>query len=111
MTGVGAFRQRDIVHQHSQNDWRELPVSGIPLGALQGGFMWLNRYQRELGQTTFPSDGAKTDPYPLYDRWGDSFNTTTELFYKFFTLFCSSFAQLTIFFAIAAFADAVIRHL
>ena len=78
MTGVGAFRQRDIVHQHSQNDWRELPVSGIPLGAVQGGFMWLNRYQRELGQTTFPSDGAKTDPYPLYDRWGDSFNTTTE---------------------------------
>ena len=78
MTGVGAFRQRDIVHQHSQNDWRELPVSGIPLGALQGGFMWLNRYQKELGQTTFPSDGSKTDPYPLYDRWGDSFNTTTE---------------------------------
>ena len=78
MTGIGAFQQRDIVHQHSQNDWRELPVSGIPLGALQGGFMWLNRYQRELGQTTFPSDGSKTDPYPLYDRWGDSFNTTTE---------------------------------
>ncbi|MEI6034227.1 MAG: glycoside hydrolase family 9 protein [Verrucomicrobiae bacterium] len=78
ITGVGAFQQRDIVHQHSQNDWRELPVSGIPLGALQGGFMWLNRYQKELGQTSFPSDGSKVAPYPLYDRWGDSFNVNTE---------------------------------
>ena len=77
MTGIGAFQQRDITHQHSQNDWRELPVPGIPLGAVQGGFMWIHQYQRELGQLSWPPDGGK-DAYALYDRWGDSFNTTVE---------------------------------
>jgi hypothetical protein len=77
MTGIGARQQRDITHQSSQNDWRELPVPGIPLGAIQGGFMWLNRYQRELGKLSYPADGGET-PYALYDRWGDSFNTSVE---------------------------------
>ncbi|MEI6035119.1 MAG: glycoside hydrolase family 9 protein [Verrucomicrobiae bacterium] len=77
MTGIGAYQQRDITHQHSQNDWRELPVPGIPLGALQGGFMWIHQYQRELGQLSWPPDGGK-DAYALYDRWGDSFNTLIE---------------------------------
>lgn len=77
MTGIGAFQQRDITHQHSQNDWRELPVPGIPLGALQSGFMWIHQYQRELGQLSWPPDGGK-DAYALYDRWGDSFNTLVE---------------------------------
>jgi hypothetical protein len=26
----------------------------------------------------FPSDGAQTAPYPIYDRWADFFNVTTE---------------------------------
>lgn len=77
ITGIGAFQQRDITHQHSQNDWRELPVPGIPLGAVQGGFMWMHQYERELGQLSWPADGGK-NAYPLYDRWGDSFNTTVE---------------------------------
>lgn len=77
ITGIGAFQQRDITHQHSQNDWRELPVPGIPLGAVQGGFMWLNLYGKELGQLSWPPDGGK-GAYPLYDRWGDGFNVTIE---------------------------------
>ncbi len=78
ITGLGWKRQREIVHQYAQNDPRVLPPSGIPIGDIQGGFGWLDRYKRELGALSFPADGAPDSPYPLYDRWGDSFNLTTE---------------------------------
>jgi hypothetical protein len=78
LTGLGWKRQREIVHQYAQNDRRVLPPTGIPLGNLQSGFGWLDFYQKELGELNFPSDGAEDSPYPIYDRWGDSFNLTTE---------------------------------
>ena len=78
LTGLGWKRQREIVHQYAQNDRRILPPSGIPLGNLQSGFGWLDFYGAELGALSFPWDGAKENPYPLYDRWGDSFNLQTE---------------------------------
>ncbi len=78
VTGLGWKRQREIVHQYAQNDRRILPPSGIPVGNLQAGFGWLDFYQEELGALSFPWDGAKESPYPLYDRWGDSFNLQTE---------------------------------
>src|SRR5438067_10240093 len=78
LTGVGEKRQREIVHQYAQNDRRTLPPSGIPLGNIQAGFAYLNNYKTELGALCFPLDGASTAPYPFYDRWGDSFNVTTE---------------------------------
>jgi len=78
LTGLGWKRQREIVDQYAQNDRRVLPPSGIPIGNLQSGFGWLDFYQQELGALSFPWDGAKENPYPLYDRWGDSFNLQTE---------------------------------
>ncbi|MEW6160339.1 MAG: glycoside hydrolase family 9 protein, partial [Verrucomicrobiota bacterium] len=78
ITGLGWKRQRDIVHQFAQNDHRVLPPTGIPLGNIQSGFSWLYHYQSELGALAYPPDGATTAPYPYYDRWGDTFNTTTE---------------------------------
>ncbi|MDB6039340.1 MAG: hypothetical protein JWM99_3181, partial [Verrucomicrobiales bacterium] len=78
ITGLGWQRQREIVHQYAQNDLRVLPPSGLPLGNIQGGFAYLENYKQELGKLCFPPDGAATAPYPFYDRWGDSFNTTTE---------------------------------
>ena len=78
VTGLGWRRQREIVDQYSQNDRRILPPSGIPLGNIQGGFGWLDLYQKQLGQLSFPSDGAPDSPYPFYDRWGDSFNLSQE---------------------------------
>jgi hypothetical protein len=78
VTGLGWRRQREIVHQFAQNDRRVLPPSGIPIGNVQSGFGWLDFYREELGTLSFPWDGAKEDPYPLYDRWGDSFNLQTE---------------------------------
>lgn len=78
LTGLGWKRQREIVHQYAQNDRRILPPSGIPLGNLQSGFGWLDFYKEELGALSFPWDGAKENPYALYDRWGDSFNLQAE---------------------------------
>lgn len=78
ITGLGWRRQREIVHQFAQNDFRVLPPSGVPIGNIQGGFAWLHPFKKELGDLCFPPDGAQTNCYPFYDRWGDSFNTTTE---------------------------------
>ena len=40
--------------------------------------MYLEPYKRDLGLLTFPPDGDRNSPYHFYDRWGDSFNVTTE---------------------------------
>ena len=78
ITGLGWKRQRDIVHHYAQNDDRVLPPTGIPLGNIQHGFMWLDQYQKELGALSYPLDGDKQSPYPFYDRWGDSHNLAQE---------------------------------
>jgi hypothetical protein len=78
VTGLGWKRQRDIVHHYAQNDDRVLPPTGIPLGNVQAGFMWLDHYQKELGALSYPLDGDKQSPYPFYDRWGDSHNLAQE---------------------------------
>jgi hypothetical protein len=78
LTGLGWHRQREIVHQYAMNDRRVLPPTGIPLGNLQAGFGWLEFYKAELGSLSFPLDSAQVDAYPIYDRWGDSFNLTQE---------------------------------
>lgn len=78
LTGLGWKRQREIVHQYALNDRRVLPPSGLPIGNIQAGFMFLDNYQKDLGALSYPPDGAEDQPYPFYDRWGDSFNVTTE---------------------------------
>jgi hypothetical protein len=78
LTGIGSRRQREIVSQAAENGWAVLPPSGLPLGDVQAGFGYLKNYGRELGALCYPLDGAQTAPYPLYDRWGDSFNVATE---------------------------------
>jgi hypothetical protein len=78
LTGLGWQRQREIVSNYAQNDRRILPPSGIPIGSIQNGFGWLDFYKEELGNLCFPYDGDNTYPYPMYDRWGDSFNLATE---------------------------------
>jgi len=78
LTGLGWKRQRDIVDQYAENDRRVLPPTGIPLGNIQAGFGWIEIYGKELGALTFPADSDDKAPYPMYDRWGDSFNLTQE---------------------------------
>jgi hypothetical protein len=78
LTGLGWKRSHEIVHQFAQNDRRDLPPTGIPLGSIQDGFGWMDHYGKLLGQLTFPADDDPAAPYPFYDRWGDSFNLKTE---------------------------------
>ncbi len=78
LTGLGYKRQYEIVHQWAFNDDAQLPMSGIPLGALQQGFQWIDTYESELGDLTYPLDGDETDAYAFYDRWSDAFNVATE---------------------------------
>ena len=78
VTGLGWRRQREIVHQFAENDRRVLPPSGLPIGNVQTGFQYLYNYGPDLEALSYPPDAAKKAPYPYYDRWCDSFNTTTE---------------------------------
>ncbi|MGH7970278.1 MAG: hypothetical protein ACREIC_16270, partial [Limisphaerales bacterium] len=75
----GWKRTRDIVIDWALNDNRVLPPSGIPVGNIQGSFGYLWNYGPELEELCFPSDSATVAPYPFYDRWGDSWNVTTEM--------------------------------
>ncbi|HWA26510.1 MAG TPA: glycoside hydrolase family 9 protein [Lacunisphaera sp.] len=78
VTGMGRKRQHEIVHQYAQNDRRDLPPTGIPLGNLQTGPIYNSTYGTELAALTFPRDSAGTSPFPFYDRWTDTHNVTTE---------------------------------
>lgn len=78
LTGTGRKRQHEIVHQYAQNDGRSLPPSGIPLGALQVGFMSFGPYKNSLKQISWPRDDDPARPTPFYDRWADAFNVQTE---------------------------------
>ena len=78
VTGVGWKRERDVVSQYAENSRRALPPTGLAVGNIQEGFMFLDPYKKELGALTFPTDWDERNPYPFYDRWGDSFNTGTE---------------------------------
>jgi len=76
--GMGWKRQNEMVDQYAQNCERQLPPTGLPVGNLQSGFGWTDVYQKEPEELTFPSDGADSAPYPVYDRWSDSFNLAQE---------------------------------
>jgi hypothetical protein len=78
LTGLGWHRQHEIVSAYANNDRRALPPSGIPLGSIQAGFSYLQPYKSELGALSYPQDGDNTNPYAFYDRWGDSWNLSTE---------------------------------
>ena len=78
ITGLGRHPVREVVSQFALNSRRRLPPTGLLVSDLQDGFQYLNLYGKQLGGLTYPPDGAKTDAYPMYDRFGESFNTKTE---------------------------------
>lgn len=79
LTGIGWKRQRETVNQYAENDRRELPPSGIPLGSVASGPPYIYNYKSELAALCFPSDGASTAPYAPYEKWTDTFHTGTEM--------------------------------
>jgi len=78
VTGLGDKRQHAVVDQYARNSRRVLAPDGIPIGNIQASFDYLPLYGSELGNLTFPLDGAAVASYPFYDRWGDTWNVTTE---------------------------------
>jgi len=78
VAGIGWRRQRNIVNQYAENERRLLPPTGIEIGNIQEGFMYLDAYKKELSNLAFPTDWDQQQPYPFYDRWSDAFNTATE---------------------------------
>lgn len=78
LNGIGPKRQRETVNQYADLDRRQLPPTGIPQGSEQTGFVGLTFYGNTLGPLNYPSDTASSGRYPMYDRWGDTFNTLTE---------------------------------
>lgn len=79
LTGIGARRQHQIVSQYADNQQRGLPPTGVPIGSVQSGFVYLAPYNSECSALTYPSDSAASASYAPYDRWADTFNTMTEL--------------------------------
>jgi hypothetical protein len=79
LTGIGWKRQRETVNQYAENDRRVLPPSGIPIGNIQQGMPYIYAYKSELTALCFPNDGATTAPFAPYDKWCDTFNTSTEM--------------------------------
>ncbi len=78
LPGIGTSPQTEVVSQADMNQRRSLPPTGVPVGSLQSGFSWIGLYGTEISAASFPSDSDAQSPYPLYDRWGNAFNTTTE---------------------------------
>jgi hypothetical protein len=78
LTGLGWKRQHAMVDQFALNSRQALPPTGLPLGNIQAGLGWLDLYQREPSELSFPSDSDPLHPYPFYDRWSDAFNLTQE---------------------------------
>ncbi len=83
VTGLGAKRQREIVHQWANNNRQALPMDGIPLGNIQSNYDYVGIYGNsgnERAKLSFPTDATDTGGamYPFYDRWADTWNVSTE---------------------------------
>jgi hypothetical protein len=79
LTGLGRKSPLVVVSQFAHNDGRILPPGGFMVGDIVSGFSWTPEYGHELGRLVFPADDKPGDPYPLYDRWSDHWNTRAEM--------------------------------
>lgn len=78
VSGLGWKRQRDVVHQYALADHRTIAPSGIPIGGFTSTSPYSEVYKGELRAMDYPDDEAGTGPYPMYDRWADSWNVVAE---------------------------------
>ena len=79
LTGIGWKRQRETVNQYAENDRRILPPSGIPLGSVWSSEPYIWQYNNELRSLVYPIDDTTSNMYAPYDKWTDTFNTSTEM--------------------------------
>jgi hypothetical protein len=79
VSGLGLKRQRELVHQWTNNDHRRMPMPGIPAGNITSAYNY-GAAGNELTKLSYPTgDTTKTsNMYPFYDRWADTWNVTAE---------------------------------
>ena len=77
VTGLAERAPREVVHSYAVNDRRALPPDGLPVGNLQQGLPWIRPYEGRLRGTSLPPDDGPS-AYPIYDRYSDTFNVSTE---------------------------------
>ena len=77
VTGLGPRAVRQVVHSYAVNDRRALPPPGLPVGNLQQGLPWIRPYEAVLRGLSLPADDGPS-AYPIYDRYSETFNVTTE---------------------------------
>ena len=78
VSGLGWKRQRDVVHQFALADHRVIAPSGIPIGGFTSTSPYSEIYKGELRAMDYPDDEGGSAPYPMYDRWMDSWNVVAE---------------------------------
>lgn len=79
ITGWGPNFPLQPVSQQAENDTHYLPPTGQMVGCLQSGMSWLSLYGTNLSRFTYPADSLTNSlRFPLYDRFTDMFNTSTE---------------------------------
>jgi hypothetical protein len=83
LAGTGWRRQHEVVNQYTHyGNWRVLPPTGTDSGNLQTDFdASENRTYTPgiLASLTYPDQSSTTSAkYPVYDRWADAYNLTTE---------------------------------
>ena len=86
LTGLGWYRQREVVHQFAQNNrLAVLPPSGIPLGNIAsffdipiGSSAWHYGYLDPLCVPPIVSGSPDKTSFALYDRWAETYNIHTE---------------------------------
>ena len=78
ITGLGSYRQREIVDQFSENNpLAVLPKSGVPLGNISDTFYYTDLYG-PMDPLCFPTVARGSNFFALYDRWAEVHNVTTE---------------------------------
>src|SRR5207245_2212984 len=78
ITGLGWYRQREIVDQFSENNPQAvLPKSGVPLGNMSDTLSTSDGYG-SLNDLCFPNFFRGSNSFALYDRWAEAHNVTTE---------------------------------
>jgi len=78
ITGLGSYRQREIVDQFSQNNpLAVLPKSGVPLGNICDSLYSTPLYGY-MDPLCFPPIDRGSNFFALYDRWSEVHNVNTE---------------------------------
>jgi endoglucanase len=81
ITGIGNKRLHTLVDGKSRFDNLDQPVNGLPVSPVVAGASWLNAYERNLTNFTYPKttyDFSDAPAYGLLDESYDGWNVTAE---------------------------------